>query len=212
MSSPLDFFFAGRQIVSTRVEGQAIVVTLSGVGEGPQDEAFWRQPLGIRSRPIGGTCDTFVSQDGDYPEVVLGWAPDLELPPIAEGAMQIYSCGPLPQIIEIADDHINVGKNAIHMALLGTLYNESEGAMNKVMITNLTDLVALMKRMLPISPVPAEPNSMDALKQATLFAGMFQGIYVVLDRLSIMMTQWLAQLNTFEGLRATFVSKVVKIE
>jgi len=213
MSAPLDMIYGGRQIVGTSVDGQAVVVklSLSEEGDTTEESAYWRQPLGLRSRPRDGAADTFIVQDGDSADVLLAWAPEINIGGIDTGCTQIYSVGVLPQHIEVGDDHIYLGTTPTDDVLLGTTYRTFEQIMNNALLAQLTAAGVLLKAMMS-APAPAPPNPVDALKQAGLFIGLYPGLYVALDTIRQLLANWLLLLTTFEGGSATFLSKLVKTQ
>ncbi len=79
-----------------------------------------------------------VSSDGDYTEVLLQWDPKLDLPDIANGVTQIHSVGDSPQLIEIADSKIKLGKSASESVIKGDIYREAEDKLLDTLSSLLT--------------------------------------------------------------------------
>ena len=94
------------------MDGPTVVLTVQGEDDGPSEKAQFRQPLGLRARPRPNTANANIAQDGDFPEVLLAWTPELNLPSIAEGESQLHSLGQSPKIVSVTDSAIKLGQNA----------------------------------------------------------------------------------------------------
>lgn len=115
MSGAYGSLESGRTIISSEVESGAstVLVTIEAEDdESPQEQAYWRQPCGLRSIPRDGKANAIISQDGDEPEILAAWDPQLSLPGIDKEHTQVHSMGDDPQLIDIGDDKIKIGKDA----------------------------------------------------------------------------------------------------
>ncbi len=115
MPGPYGDLVAGRIILTTSIQpnnGPAVIATIDGEDDGPQEQAYMRQPLGIRARPRDKHVNAVVAQDGNIPEVMHAWDPQLTLPNIDPGHMQVHSVDDNPQLIDISGTRIGIGKSA----------------------------------------------------------------------------------------------------
>ena len=196
MPAPYSDLESGRSIVSTAVQGQAIVATLEGEDDGPQETAYMRQPLGLRARPRDKKADAVYTQDGDYPEVLSAWDSSLGLPDIAKGATQLYSCGDAPQMIEVSDAAIKLGKSASEHLIMGDTYRTAEDAF----FTALKNLLNTAGAALNTAGTNAP------------FAAVFQDVAAKIAAAGVALQTATAALNAFNTNKQKYLSTLVQTE